>query len=329
MSRLRRSRGERAFTLIELLVVIAIIAVLIALLLPAVQAVREGARRSQCQNNMRQIGLALHGYHDSWLGFPPAYLTRVKTGIELGPGWAWGTLILPYLEERPLYDSANFAFSYGNPDITDAAGLVGLFVNATARRVGISVFLCPSGGGGDGPLNLGPGSGSVDGTAGQYIASAGWIDSSRSPIHGTGLLYPNSRVSVADIDDGTSATLMVGERSRNIADATWSGVFGSRSVPGPLCTKRGWPVQSCVGMMFLLMGRSGPSSDIVSGSIPSGNTPNAPGAGADGFASLHAGGCQFLLGDGSVRFIKETVAPPVFQALATRAGGEAIGTDQY
>ena len=150
----------------------------------------------------------------------------------------------------------------------------------------------------------------------EFVASAGWIDSSRSPIQGTGLLYPNSRVSMADIGDGTGTTLMVGERSRNLADATWSGVFGSRSVPGPLCTKRAWPVQSCVAMMFLLMGRSGPSSDIVSGSIPGGNPPNAPGAGADGFASLHPGGCQFLLGDGSVRFIKQTVAPPVFQALA-------------
>ncbi len=319
----------RGFTLIELLVVITLIAVLIALLLPAVQSAREAARRSQCQSNMKQIGLSLHGYHDVWLGFPPAYLTRPVTGLELGPGWAWGTLLLPCLEQKSLYDAANFAFSYGNPAISDAVGIVGLFANATARRVGISVFLCPSGGGGEGPLNLGPGSGTVDGTAGQYIASAGWIDSSRSPIQGTGVLYPNSRVSVADIVDGTSATLMVGERSRNVAEATWSGVFGSRSVPGPLCTKQGWPVQSCVGMMFLLMGRSGPSSDIVGGVIPGGNTPNAPGAGADGFASLHPGGCQFLLGDGSVRFIREAVAPPVFQATASRAGGELVSADAF
>jgi prepilin-type N-terminal cleavage/methylation domain-containing protein len=329
MRRQRSSRGQCAFTLIELLVVIAIIGLLIALLLPAVQAAREAARRIQCTNNLKQIGLALHGYLGVWQSFPPAYLARPVTGLELGPGWAWGTLILPYLEERTLYDSANFDFSYGNPDITDAAGLIGLFANATARRVGISVFLCPSGGGGEGPLDLGPGSGSVDGTAGQYIASAGWIDSSRSPIQGTGVFYPNSRVSVADIADGTGGTLMIGERSRNLADATWSGVFGSRTVPGPLCTKKGWPVQSCVGMMFLLMGRSGPLSDIVSGSIPGGNTPNAPGSGADGFASKHPGGCQFLLGDGSVQFIKETVDPHVFQALATRAGGEVLGTDQY
>jgi len=99
-------------------------------------------------------------------------------------------------------------------------------------------------------------------------------------------------------------------------------------LPAPLCTKRGWPVGSCVGLMFLLMGRTGPSSDIVSGGIPGGNTPNHPGAGADGFWSRHPGGCQFLLCDGSVRFMKETLAPQVFQALATRAGGEIIGADQ-
>jgi len=81
--------------------------------------------------------------------------------------------------------------------------------------------------------------------------------------------------------------------------------------------------------MFLLMGRTGPPSDIVSGSIPAGNTPNDPGAGADGFWSRHPGGCEFLLCDGSVRFMKATLAPQVFQALASRAGGEAIGADQY
>ena len=329
MTRLRRSRGERGFTLIELMVVIAILAVLVALLLPAVQAAREAARRARCGNNLRQIGLALHGYHDAWSSFPPAYLARPVVGVELGPGWAWGTLILPYLEERPAYDSANFSLSYGNPDITDAPGLLGLSANATARRVSLSTFLCPSGGGGDGPLDLGPGSGRVDGTAGQYVASAGWIDTSLAPIRGTGVFYPNSRVSVADIGDGTGATLMVGERSRDRAEATWSGVYGSRALPGPLCTKGDWPVRSCVGMMFLVMGRSGPSSDIVGGSIPAGTTPNAPGGGADGFASLHPGGCQFLFGDGSVRYLEETVAPPVFRALATRAGGEVLGAEPY
>src|SRR5262249_5593508 len=105
--------------------------------------------------------------------------------------------------------------------------------------------------------------------------------------------------------------------------------FGSHSTPGPLCTKVGWPVESCVGLMFLLMGRTGPPSDVISGSIPGGNTPNHPSAGAEGFSSRHPGGCDFLHCDGSGRLRKETLAPQVFQALASRAGSEVIGADQY
>jgi prepilin-type N-terminal cleavage/methylation domain-containing protein/prepilin-type processing-associated H-X9-DG protein len=314
-----------AFTVIELLVVIAIIAVLAGLLLPAVQAAREAARRVQCQNNLKQIGLALHRYHDVWQAFPPAYVARPATVVELGAGWAWGTLVLPYLEQRSVYDAANFDLGFGEV----SAPLVGLFENGTVRRISVSVFLCPSAGGGDGPIDLGYASAHVAGSPGQYIASAGWMDSSQAPIIGTGVLYPNSRVAVGSVSDGTSATLMMGERSRNLADAAWTGVFGSRSEPAPLCTKKGWPVQSCVGLMFLLMGRTGPSSDIVSGSIPGGNTPSNPGTGADAFWSLHPGGCEFLFCDGSVRFIKGTLNPQVFRALGSRAGGEVIGDDQY
>lgn len=334
MRRLRRSRRERAFTLIELLVVIAIVGVLIGLLLPAVQSAREAARRVQCQNHLKQIGLAMHGYHDAWHVLPPAYLTpsvlrpsRPATDLELGPGWAWGALILPYAEQGPLYDAANFDLGYGEVD--GRYGLVGLRENKTVRQSSVSLFLCPSGGGGEGPLNLGYGSGTVAGSPGQYIASAGWMDSSRLPVTGTGVLYPNSRVAIGDVSDGTGATLMVGERSRNLAEAAWSGVFGSHSSPVPLCTKRGWPAESCVGLMFLLMGRTGPSSDILSGGLPGGNAPNNRGVGADGFWSLHPGGCQFLICDGSVRFLKETLDPQVFRALATRAGGEIIGAGQY
>ena len=332
MRRLRRSRGKHAFTLIEVVVIIAIIGLLIALLLPAMQAAREAARRIQCQNNLKQIGLALHGYHDAWQSFSPAYLTSdtlppnlLGSALELGPGWGWGTLILPYLEQSPVYNASNFAFSYGSADGRDAVGLLGLSVNRTVMRTSISTFLCPSGGGGEGPIDLG--GASVFGSPGQYIASTGWINSALLPINASGVLYPNSRVGIADISDGTSTTLLVGERSRNVADAAWSGSLGSYSDPAPLCTNRNNPAPSCVGLMFLLMGRTGPSWDIVSGTIPVGNTPNHQGA--DGFASLHPGGCQFLASDGSARFIKDTLTPRVFQALATRAGGEVIGADQY
>jgi prepilin-type processing-associated H-X9-DG protein len=202
--------------------------------------------------------------------------------------------------------------------------------NRTVRAFRNSAFLCPSApGSGEGPLDLGYDSAMIAGSAGHYVASAGEMDSSRYEVEGTGVLYPNSRVGLAGVVDGTSATLMIGERAPDVAEATWTGTFGSRSAPMPLCTKRAWPVKSCVGLMFLLMGRTGPPADIVSGRIPGGSTPNHPAAGPDGFASRHPGGCQFLLCDGSVRFVKDTLAPPVFRALASRAGGEVVGADQY
>jgi hypothetical protein len=273
----------------------------------------------------------MHGYHDAWLSFPPAYLApnalrpnRSATDFEIGSGWAWGTLILPYLEQRPVYDAANFDLGFGEA----VAGNTGLAANRTVMQISVSMFLCPSDGGGEGPIDLGYDSSHVIGSPGQYVASAGWMNSSAYQVEGTGVFYPNSRVAIVDVRDGTSATLMIGERSRNLADAAWSGVLWSYSTPAPLCTKVSWPVKSCVGVMFLLMGRTGPSSDILSGSIPVGNSLNHQ-AGADGFASQHPSGCQFLGCDGSVRFIKESLAPHVFQALATRAGGEVVGADQY
>src|SRR5262249_46777453 len=160
---------------IELLAVIAILTVLFALLLPAVQTAREAARRIQCANNLKQLGLALHGYHDVWQAFPPAHLARAATGRELGAGWAWRTLILPYSEQRPSYDAANFDLGFGE---VSAPPHLGLFENATVRRIGVAIFLCPSGGGGEGPIDLGLG-GSIAASPGQYIASAGWIDSTR------------------------------------------------------------------------------------------------------------------------------------------------------
>jgi prepilin-type N-terminal cleavage/methylation domain-containing protein len=243
MRRLRRTHGERAFTLIELLVVIAIIAVLIGLLLPAVQA----ARRLQCQNNLKQIGMAMHVYHDAWLRFPPAYLApyatspnRPVTDFEIGSGWAWGTLILPCLEQKPVYDAANFDFSFGSADGTNPVGILGLNVNRTVMRTSLSMFLCPSDGGGEGPIDLGGGA-LVFGSPGQYIASAGWMNSSEYQINGTGVLFPNSRVTIGDVSDGTSATMMIGERSRKLADAACPAYSGAIRRQSPFAPRWAGP----------------------------------------------------------------------------------------
>src|SRR4051812_10309796 len=144
MSPYRRPR-PRGFTLIELLVVIAIVAVLIALLLPAVQAGREAARRAGCANQLKQIGLAMHNYQDAVGGFPPGYVSIVPgpqpTDLESGPGWGWGTMVLPFIEQTPLYEAVNF-----NLPITDPG-------SQTVRAANLSVYLCPSSDGA-GPIKL-------------------------------------------------------------------------------------------------------------------------------------------------------------------------------
>lgn len=309
------SRPPRAFTLIELLVVIAVIGVLIALLLPAVQAAREAARRAQCSNNLKQIGVAMHNYHATHDTFPPGYISKTLTAEpsspETGPGWAWGTMILNDLEQRALYDAVNFSLPITDPG------------SNTVRRASLSAYLCPSSTGRDGPVTLADASGNpltADLSPGQYVGVAGQWEVEEFPAHNNGIFYRNSRVGVRDIRDGTSTTLMVGERSRNIADATWVGVIPYARV----CTNPDWHVRSCETANVMVLGHTGPSPDQRWVDVP-----NYKGAGADDFWSLHPGGCNFLFADGSVRFIKESVDPRIFSFLSTRAGGEVVSADQF
>jgi prepilin-type N-terminal cleavage/methylation domain-containing protein/prepilin-type processing-associated H-X9-DG protein len=302
----------RGFTLIELLVVIAVIAVLIGLLLPAVQAAREAARRAQCSNNLKQIGLGMHSYHDSRDTFPPAYITTVVNDAvspETGPGWGWGAMILNELEQRPLYQSTNFSLQ-----ITDLGSL-------TTRTATLSVFLCPSNVG-SGPVVASSLTGTVvnsDLSAGQYVASAGQLEPGEFPDSNNGVFYRNSRNGLRDITDGSSTTLMVGERSRNVADATWVG-----AVPvWQLCTNPKWVVQECGPPSTMVVSHTGTAS---TGLI---YVPNSKASMVDDYWSLHPGGCNFLFCDGSVRFIKESVNPGIFSYLSTRAGGEVVSSDQF
>jgi prepilin-type N-terminal cleavage/methylation domain-containing protein/prepilin-type processing-associated H-X9-DG protein len=308
-------RRSRAFTLIELLVVIAIIGALIALLLPAVQSAREAARRAQCSNNLKQIGLAMHSYHASHDVFPPGYITGTQTPApdspETGPGWGWGTMLLNNLEQPALYNSVNFPLA-----ITDPA-------SQTARTVSLSVFLCPSSTGAIGPITLRDAAGITlvgDLSPGQYVASAGQLELDEFPAQNNGVFYRNSRNGLRDITDGSSATLMAGERSRNLADASWVGVVAFSRV----CTNPNWKVQDCETAAVLTLAHTGPSRNQRWVDVP-----NYKAAGADDYWSLHPGGCNFLFCDGSVRFIKETIDPRIFSFLSTRAGGEVISADQF
>ena len=310
-----RTPRSRAFTLIELLVVIAIIAVLIGLLLPAVQSAREAARRMQCSNNLKQIGLAMHAYHATHETFPPGYVTKTATtspnSPETGPGWAWGTLLLNNLEQTAAYNAANFSLPITVP------------ASRTVRTLSLSAFLCPSSVGADGPVTLKDASRTGvpnDLAPGQYVASAGQLEVEEFPATNNGVFYRNSRNGVRDIRDGTSTTLMAGERSRNVADATWVGV-----IPGSeVCTNPKWPVRDCETANVMVLGHTGPSPDQKWVDVP-----NYKGAGPDDFWSLHPGGCNFLFCDGSARFLKESVNPRVFSALSTRSGGEVVSADQF
>ena len=201
----------RGFTLIELLVVIAIIAILVALLLPAVQQAREAARRSSCKNNLKQIGVALHNYHDTFSVLPPGYIVRNISATAMasmetaqnGPGFAWGTMILPQLEQAALYDAMNFNLNAHEIPNIDLA------------RTSISTFLCPSD---PAPTTFTVTDGSSNNyelASANYVGVIGYGNVSMTPGRpmGKGVFYRNSNTKLRDLTDGTSNCMLVGERA--------------------------------------------------------------------------------------------------------------------
>jgi prepilin-type N-terminal cleavage/methylation domain-containing protein/prepilin-type processing-associated H-X9-DG protein len=321
---------RHGFTLIELLVVIAIIAILIALLLPAVQAAREAARRVQCFNNLKQVGIALQNYHDGVGAFPMGYLARgrfLDGATDTVPGWAWGTMVLSHLEQGPLFNGVNFGLPVEAPQ------------NATVIRLMITTYHCPS----DvinGPFQVTDASGNVLTTAApsSYAACVGGneTDTARGINNdglGTGAFFRNSRIRLADITDGTSQTIAVVERAWSKASGVWAGAVTNGTI------RRG-PQNGCprTGALFY------PAATLVQAHCHLINANADPDGGLDDCSSLHPGGANFLFADGSVHFLKNILGDagtrpdgsPIyypsdvaFQALATRAGGEVISADSF
>jgi prepilin-type N-terminal cleavage/methylation domain-containing protein/prepilin-type processing-associated H-X9-DG protein len=335
-----RTAKRRAFTLIELLVVIAIIAILIGILLPAVQKVRDSAVRMQCKNNLKQIGLALHMYHDHEGRLPPGYTASNPTGPDYsqdgGPGWGWAAYILRDIEGGTVARDIDFT-----KDITDPA-------NATARQTVLKIFLCPADGGLEtfhvstlgvgGTLATGPYTDLLDGNNQPVVVAhsnyvgifgnpeitpdPGFLtqdidlvtgEDHRGPAH-RGIFYRNSAVQFRDIRDGLSNTLMIGERASNLAYATWTGAVTNAVVPPRLSSPFGGE-----GSPILCLGHTGDATDVPP------HTPNSPVNHVDDFWSYHPQGVNFLFCDGSVQSINNFISPTVWWALGTKDGGEYSG----
>ncbi|HEX5471630.1 MAG TPA: DUF1559 domain-containing protein [Lacipirellulaceae bacterium] len=289
---------KRAFTLIEILVVIAIIGVLVALLLPAVQAARESARRMQCQNNLKQIGLALLNYESNHETFPPGYISDIDSnGNDTGPGWGWAALILPQMEEPSVYGQIHQELP-----IEDVA-------NENARITQIASYFCPTEN-----FRRTWTAKSHSGAAFCDVAESNYVGvygTGEPGSDGDGMFFRDSKVTMKDIIDGTSQTLAVGERTHQLGPATWVGsVTGAALYPQDENNQAQDVVEGGPGM---ILGHAGENA-----------TPGAPGQDINQFYSLHGHGAHFLFVDGHVTFISSDINYDTYQALATRAGGETI-----
>jgi prepilin-type N-terminal cleavage/methylation domain-containing protein len=308
------SRRLCGFTLVELLVVIAIIGVMVGLLLPAVQSARESARRMQCSNNLKQIGLALHNYESAYRKYPAGFVSQV-TGPwpgggndpvpEIGPGWSVFAMMLPQLEQPGLFELIDFT-----RPITDMA-------NQQARSTIVKEYQCPS----DTwniPVEVWPTSlGITDMAAASYTCSLGGGNPANAPEYTAmyeeqpfnGMFHRNAFLRHSDILDGTSNTLAIGERASMFAPNGWAGVIpGAGTVFSPeVATSRNQVVGGTVR----------PAITMATVHVRTGG-PNAATGSPGGFWSPHVGGCLFLLMDGSTHTISTNVDMTIYRAMAGR-----------
>ena len=327
-----------AFTLIELLVVIAIAGVVVALLLPAVQRVREAASRTQCLNNLKQMGTALHHYHTTQGSFPPGIKSQLSDpnwkfpancnaeAPDVGPGWSLFAFMLPYLEQENLYKSIDF-----NLPIADPA-------NAKARRTVVKTYRCPS--------DTGPGTASVcncgdppstsnnpvpvtEGALCSYVGCLGGGNASNpDPLCGcyewqpfNGVFHRNSQIHILDITDGTSNTIGIGERNSGFVQSIWAGI-----VPGAemVYNRSGHPQPYKPALPGCQNWRPTITTVVVHSRQYTFNDPNGSPA---SFHSAHPECCNFLFMDGSARTLKSSISLTVMRALCTRNYGEIAIAD--
>jgi prepilin-type N-terminal cleavage/methylation domain-containing protein len=343
------TKHRKGFTLIELLVVIAIIGTLMGLLLPAVVKIRDAASRVGCQSNLRQIGLALHNYHDTLGFFPPGYVDgntnpALTPDNDVGPGWGWASFLLLYLEQEPVYRQINFKQG------------VGVGSNVAISQLPLKIYECPS----DTyqqtvvlynwntyTANNPP---TILVAHGNYVGCNGWLEcyngaGGGDQVGGTdglpgiigkaaqGLFYRNSRTRIASVLDGLSNTIFVGERSGKHSPSTWTGAVTLAMCPAWMATQpytnpNTPPSQAPTGPNGSAYSNADYGEALV---LAHGNATHLPSADTpfydpDTFYSMHLGhGSNFLFGDGSVHFLGSAINPNTYQALCTIAGGEPSG----
>lgn len=315
----------RGFTLIELLVVVAIIAVLVGLLLPAVQKVRSAAARTKCQNNLRQLGLALHNYHGAAGYLPPGYsyagdapvprsmasrkFDRPGSGpamlIPQRPGWGWGAFLLPFLEQDNLARQIDWHLSADSPmfDAVRTATL-SVYICPTDRETGVFTPISWR------KLSL------PDCATNSYAACHGSLTLLEAqPDNGNGMFARNSRIRLDDAVDGTSSTLMVGERGSFFTQTPWACV----ETDGTTRTTPDAPTYYSMikDTPTMVMARIGTK------------TLNSPYSEPYDFFSPHGDLVNFVFADGSVHALRTSIRIEVLQALGTRAGREIINGDDY
>lgn len=327
---MRVSPCRRGFSLVELLVAIAIIAVLVGLVLPAVQMVRESGRRTQCRSGLRNLAVAIQAYETTHRVFPAGYVAN-QSGADLdphsfdaAPGTGWGLLIAAYLDDPR--SAAAVVGGHADPTWSVASARAAPVVAAM-----LPGFLCPSAAGPRDAFAVRKPDGSPHPSGARlgrshYVANAGQADPwDESPARrswdgiANGPLYRNSRIRSAQVTDGLSQTVFLGEHTSTISEKAWAGVVpGAASHPGDrVAALLGGSADAAAALVLV---HSGPADDemrII-------HAPNDPAAHADQMFSDHAGGAHVAFGDGAVRFISEMIHQPTWAAMSSINGGEQL-----